>query len=201
MNFEEIALEMFDAGIVKFGEFTFVSGLKSPNYIDHSELASHPQLLNKIADAYAKKMMAAGVVKMCAVPYKAIVIGSAVCVKTNIPMLYTRKEVKLHGTKKLIEGLYTPGEEVAVIEDLVTAGTSVIETINKLKEAGLVINDVFVNIDRDQGGRENLEKLGVKLHPNMTLHQMLDVYLKHSRISKEKYEETKTYLAENKKFY
>ena len=201
MNIDEIALEMFDAGIVKFGSFTYKSGLTGPNYLDHSNIGSYPSLLEKVATIYAEKMTAAKVHKMCAVPYKAIVIGSVVAIKSGIPMLYVRKEVKEHGTKKLIEGIYTPGEEVAIIEDLVTTGISSIEVAQKLREAGLIVKHVFVNVDRLQGGKENLAKEGLTLHANMTMYEMIDVYLKHGKITKEKYDETKKYLVENKKFY
>ncbi len=201
MNVEEIALEMFDAGIVKFGTFTYKSGLTGPIYLDHSNIACSPKLLEKSALAYTEKMNANDVKKMCAVPYKAIVIGSVVAIQSGIPMLFTRKEVKEYGTKKLIEGIYTAGEEVAIIEDLATTGISIIEVAHKLREAGLIVKDAFVNVDREQGGTANLAKEGIQLHANMTLTQMLDVYVKHGKITKEKSEEVKKYIAQNQKVY
>ena len=131
MNVEEIAIDMFDAGIVKFGNFTYKSGLTGPIYLDHSNIACSPKLLEKAALAYTEKMNAQGVKKMCAVPYKAIVIGAVVAIQSNIPMLFTRKEVKEYGTKKLIEGIFTAGEEVAIIEDLATTGISIIEVADR----------------------------------------------------------------------
>lgn len=201
MNVEEIAIDMFDAGIVKFGNFTYKSGLTGPIYLDHSNIACSPKLLEKAALAYTEKMNAQGVKKMCAVPYKAIVIGAVVAIQSNIPMLFTRKEVKEYGTKKLIEGIYTAGEEVAIIEDLATTGISIIEVAHKLRQAGLIVKDAFVNVDREQGGRANLAKEGIQLHANMTLSQMLDVYVKHGKITKEKSEEVKKYIAQNQKTY
>ncbi len=201
MNVEEIALEMFDAGIVKFGTFTYKSGLTGPIYLDHSNIACSPKLLEKAALAYTEKMHTQGVKKMCAVPYKAIVIGAVVAVQSSIPMLFTRKEVKEYGTKKLIEGIYNAGEEVAIIEDLATTGISIIEVAHKLRDAGLIVKDAFVNVDREQGGTTNLTKEGITLHANMTLTQMLDVYVKHGKITKEKSQEVKNYIAQNQKTY
>ena len=73
-----------------------------------------------------------------------------------------------------IEGAWQPGERVVVVEDLVTSGGSTLKTVELLRAAGLVVEDVVVLIDREQGGRANLAAAGLKLHAVFTLGQVLD---------------------------
>ena len=75
--------------------------------------------------------------------------------------------------KKIIEGIFQKGQTVLVIEDLVTSGSSVFETIEPLLHEGLVVKDVVVLLDREQGGRKHIEEKGYALHSVMTMSQLL----------------------------
>ncbi len=109
-----------------------------------------------------------------------------------------RKEVKEYGTKKAIEGAYQVGEKVVMIDDMVTNGLSKVESLKPLEEEGLKIKDIVVLVDREQGGRDNLEKKGYAFHCVFTLAQWLKVLLDHKKITKKKYEEVTAYLNANK---
>lgn len=84
--------------------------------------------------------------------------------RSEKPMLMRRKEAKTHGTKNLIEGEYKPNDECLVIEDVITSGSSVIETVQVLREHKIEVKNAFVLLDREQGAVENIAKLGVTVH-------------------------------------
>jgi uridine monophosphate synthetase len=78
-------------------------------------------------------------------------------------MIYPRRETKDYGTRATIEGEFTPGETVAVLDDVATTGETKLEALDKLRQAGLRVNDVVVLVDREQGAEAVLKGQGVRL--------------------------------------
>jgi len=171
----QLVLDLARIGAVKFGQFTLKSGKISPIYIDLRVLASHPEVLARAAAVYAALLQNLTFDRLAAIPYAALPIGTAVALQTGRPLIYPRKEVKEYGTRRAVEGVFTPGERVVVLDDLITTGDSKIEAIQPLQEAGLHVQDIVVLIDRQSGGREELERQGYRLHAALTLRQILDV--------------------------
>jgi uridine monophosphate synthetase len=101
----------------------------------------------------------------------------------NRAMIYPRKEAKEYGTRAAIEGAYTAGERVIVIDDLITNGESKFEAIDKLTSAGLQVRDVAVLIDRSKNGATVLASRGYALHAVATLPQLLDAWERLGTIS------------------
>jgi orotate phosphoribosyltransferase len=93
-----------------------------------------------------------------------------------IKSFVVRKDVKGHGTKSAIEGNIDPGEKVTIIDDVITTGGSTITAINIAKEAGLVIDRVVALIDREEGGRENIEKHINRVDAILTRSEIMDLY-------------------------
>jgi uridine monophosphate synthetase len=185
-----LALALADIGAIRFGEFTLASGKQSPVYIDLRLLASHPQVLRQVARAYAGLLRRevgterrGSPVRLAAIPYAAMAIGTAVSLETGLPMIYPRREVKAHGTGRVIEGEFVQGETAVVLDDLITTGGSKLAAIEPLEAAGLVVRDVVVLIDREQGGREDLAAAGYRLHAVLGLRELLEMLVQAGSIS------------------
>jgi len=194
---DQLILALADIRCVRFGDFTLRSGQRSPIYIDLRLLVSHPNVLRDVARAYAQLLRPLAFDRLAAIPYAALPIGTAVSLELGCPLIYPRKEVKGHGTRQTVEGEFQPGERVVVLDDLITTGASKLEAIAPLEELGLQVKDVVVLIDREQGGREDLEKRGYRLHAVFGLGEILDVLAQHGRISTAQRDEVKAFLAES----
>lgn len=193
----DIALELHRIGAVKFGEFLLKSGMKSPIYIDLRLLVSYPQTLQRVASLMLDMTRSLPYDRVAGIPYAALPIATAFSIQSNKPMLYPRKEVKDYGTKKQIEGLFNAGETVLVIDDLVTTAQSKFETIAPLEAAGLRVRDIAVLIDREQGGRKQLEEKGYRLHSALTMTEMLRVLQGAGAVTSQQADEVRANIIEN----
>lgn len=113
--------------------------------------------------------------QLCGVPYTALPLATLISIKANEPMLIRRKETKTYGTKKLIEGKFCAGDKCLIIEDVVTSGSSILETVVDLRSEGLTVTDAIVVVNREQGGVQNISEHGVKMHSLFTLSYLLGV--------------------------
>lgn len=190
-----LILALHDAGCVQFGQFTLASGAQSPIYLDLRRMASHPALLRLAAAAYADLLRPLAYDLLAAVPYAALTIGAAVALAVDRPLIYPRKEVKAYGTGRAVEGDFQPGQRAAVLEDLVTSAGSVLTAIQTLEAAGLVVSDVAVLIDRQQGGLHNLAAAGYRLHAALTLAQIVATLENAGRITSAQAAAVRAYLA------
>lgn len=109
-----------------------------------------------------------------------------------------RKEAKGYGTKKMIEGHFKAGETCLIIEDVVTSGSSVLETVKDLLKEGLVVDSAIIILDREQGGRQNLASNGVEMKSLFTMSNLIEILLKHNKISQEMANKVKEYLRTTK---
>ncbi|MDP3940697.1 MAG: orotate phosphoribosyltransferase [bacterium] len=182
---EKLILNLHSVKGIKFGEFKLKSGIISPYYFDLRSLVYYPSLLDLTADVFWKELQLLNFDVVVGVPYTGIPIASAIGLKHNRPMVIVRKEAKDYGTKKLIEGDYHTGQKAVIVDDVITNGESKIETITKLEEVGLTVEDIVVLIDREQGGIELIREKKYNCIAIFTLSQVFEILLLHKRISKE----------------
>jgi uridine monophosphate synthetase len=182
---KELAHKLFDIGVIKFGDFTFKSGIRSNNYVDMRIAISHPDILQELAICLKDIQQKCHADILCAVPYAALPVTTALSMISGTPMIMARKEAKDHGTKNMVEGTYVPGQECLMIEDVITTGSSILETIKTVEATGLKVKDVVVLIDRQQGGTENIAAHGYRLHSIFTLQELLNLLKESHRISQE----------------
>lgn len=106
-----------------------------------------------------------------------------------------RKEAKSYGTKKLIEGAFSPGDTCVIIEDVIMSGSSILETVDILKKENIRVTEACAVLDREQGGRKNLENHGIKVKSLFMITQLMKYLLEAGKITPEIVKDIDDYLA------
>jgi orotate phosphoribosyltransferase len=158
-----------------YGDFTLASGKKSEYYIDIKKASTDPYVLETIADEMAREIQVRGlrVDKIAGVVLGSIPLAVALSLRTKIPYIMVRKEKKDHGTQKMIEGALGEEESVLMVEDVVTSAGSVLEAIDIVRAAGGKVSDVLCVVNRQEGGEQKLNDIGVRLSALVTAEDIL----------------------------
>jgi len=197
---KEIVVELAKIDAIKFGEFTLTSGMKSPYYIDLRLIISYPRLLSKVCNALSKTLryeVKEKVDRIAGVPTAGTPLASLVSVLLETPMIYVRKERKEHGTGKRVEGVLNPGDNVVIVDDLITNGKSKLESIEPIEEQKAKVKHIIVVLDREQGGKDELKSKGYELHALTGIREALKWLHEEKLISEKQYEEVKNYIESN----
>lgn len=194
---QDLILALHEIQAVRFGEFKLKSGILSPIYIDLRRIVSYPSLLESVADALWDQTEGCDFHHLCGVPYTALPMATVMAIKHHISMVMRRKEVKDYGTRKAIEGVYCPGQHCLVVEDLITSGSSILETTEALNAVDLEVADAVVLIDREQGGAEALAEKGIRVRAALKLRDMLEILADAGRITTEQVQEVRAFLEAN----
>lgn len=165
---KEFATFLHQNGALKFGEYTLSSGKNSSYYVDLRLVSSFPhqfrKMVKKLQDLISEEIGFDNFDCLASVPTGGLVIASALAMETVKPLIYVRTKPKEHGTTKSIEGVIRKGMKVLMIDDVATTGHSVIDSIKQLKDAGIVVNDVYVILNRLEGAEKALKLEGIKMH-------------------------------------
>lgn len=202
MNAEvgKIAAELAKHGCVLVGEFKLSSGLKSPYYIDLRTLPSYPELFELVTDAYVFLLKKTRIAfdRIAGIATAGIPIATLVAYKLKKPFLYVRKENRAHGTQRLVEGVADVGDAVILIDDVATTGGNLRWAIEALRERGAEVNHAMVLVDREQGAKEKLEAIGVRLLPIMTSSKLMEELHSRGIISIDEYKKIVRYIGGGK---
>ena len=171
---KEFATFLHEKGAIKFGDFTLSSGKKSSYYVDLRMVASFPhqfrKMIKHLQNQIIEKVGLENFDYIVSIPTGGLVIASSLAFETVKPLIYVRNKPKEYGTSKSIEGFIERGKKVLMIDDVATTGGSIINAIESLKEAGIIVSDAFLIINRMEGAAESLEAKGVKMH------QLTDIF-------------------------
>jgi len=198
-----LAQILFDLGGVQFGNFTVSeSAVSSPVFINPKVLISNPTALRVASKLMQQEINLAQSLRrvrvhpftvVAGVPVGGLLLATAYSLETNIPLIYAR--VRPEGTgDRGIEGRILPGDTAIIIDDIITRGSSVLETASLLEESGLKVKDVIVLIDREHGAAERLRRHGYNLISILNLDVMLTHYMSKGLISEETYRVCAEYL-------
>lgn len=191
-------------GAVKFGAFRLKLHEREPDaplspiYVDLRVLRSWPDAMDTAVGVLAEMIMTKQLsftryadIPMAATPLVAILMH-----QTRVPMI-TPREAKTHGIAGTINGDFSLGETVLVIDDLVTHADSKLEAIRVLENNGLKVRDVAVLIDREQGAPEQLAVAGYTLHAALKLSQLLAYWRDSGAIDEATFERVRAYQSAN----
>jgi len=168
------------------GDFTLASGAKSDLYVDCRLTTLDAQggalvgqvllpILREAERQLGVKITGIGGLTMGADPVAlSVAIASHHADPANpVHAFSVRKEVKQHGRQKLVEGNFKAGDVVAVVDDVITTGGSTLKAIDKIEAEGGKVALALVLLDREEGGRANIEARGVKVFSAFTRTQLL----------------------------
>jgi len=198
---KEFAIFLHKNDIIKFGDFTLTSGKNSSYYIDLRLVPSYPhqfrKMVKNLQNLIIEKTGLDNFDSLVSVPTGGLVVASALAIEVVKPLIYVRNKPKEHGTTKSIEGKISAGMKVVMVDDVMTTGTSVLNGINQLKEAGLLVSDLYVVINRLEGGDKALSDIGVQTNQLTDILEITNILFQEKLIDKEIFEKIKNQVSQN----
>jgi orotate phosphoribosyltransferase len=157
------------------GDFLLRSGKRSKYYLDKYRFETRPELLQPLGERIAAivREHAADATRLAGPELGAVALAASASLASGLPFLIVRKAAKDYGTSKRIEGVYEQGECVCLVEDVVTSGGALLESVEALREAGLVVHTAVCVVDREEGGADALARHAVRLRPLFRAGQLL----------------------------
>lgn len=180
----DLILQLYDLDCILFGEYVQASGDTFSYYIDLRRIISKPQLFHQVLKAYADILKTLTFDRIAGIPYGSLPTATGLSLQLHYPMIFPRKEVKAHGTRRAIEGNFHPGETVVVVDDILITGKSVVEGAGKLESAGLIVKDIVVLIDHEKGVKDRLKSQGYRARSVFTISEIAETLYRAGRIDR-----------------
>jgi len=194
-----IAESLIRSGALKFGNFILKSGIISPYYIDLTWLLSSPNDFERIAYLVAEEMSQIiserKIDKLATIELKGALILPRIASILKLPCVIVRKETKTYGLiGRIVGGEIKSGERILFFDDVITDGTSKLEGIKPIEEMGGIIDTIVVVVDREQGGKENLESMGYRVKAITSISEIVNRLLNMGAMGREDAERIMNYI-------
>lgn len=205
---KELSDQLFQIGAIKFGQFKLKLHEKSPNaplspvYIDLRALRRFPKAKSIAVDVYQELLQPLKFDLLADILTAATPFASSLSDRLEVGMITPRTDSKTHGSGAKVDGMLETdkGKTAVLLDDLVTRADSKLEAAEILWAQGLVVKDVVVLIDREQGGKEQLSESGLELHSALTMKKMLDFYVGTGLIDKSEHQRVVAGIGELNEF-
>ena len=175
-----LADELWQLGAIQFGDFSLGTAVHSPVYVNLRLLISNPAAWRETAEVMLEEVRTLQNMRharlahydlVAGVPFGGLHLATAFALLSGTPMIYLHPAKD--GQEHVIEGTYSAGQTVLVIDDLTTGGRSILQTVQRLAAENLMVEDALVLLDRQQGGRMRLKREGINLAAVLTLEAVL----------------------------
>jgi orotate phosphoribosyltransferase len=158
------------------GDFVLRSGRRSSYYLDKYRFETQPELLRELGMRIGVKAreLVPDAARLAGPELGAVALAASASLASGLPFLIVRNEQKEYGTARRLEGEFDEGDEVCLVEDVVTSGGAAVEAIRALREAGLVCRAAVCVVDREEGGVDALAREAVRLDPLFRAQDVID---------------------------
>ncbi len=167
MTREQLAARIAEVALLR-GEFTLRSGRKSNYYLDKYRFETQPDVLAALGQLFAEHVTTA-TDRIAGAELGAVPLAAAAGMASGKPIVFIRNQKKEYGTAKQIEGVISPGENILIVEDILTTGGQVLEAAKAIADAGCKVERIVGVIDRLEGARPNIEAAGYTLDTLFTI--------------------------------
>jgi orotate phosphoribosyltransferase len=196
----EIAKILHKIDALKFGIFKLTSGKASPYYIDLRIVPSFPDAYKQICDFYTdyivNQINLENFDRIAGVPLAGIPFASQIAYTLRKPFLYVRKTSRHHGRQRRVEGVLVSGDHVLLVDDLITTGLNLKKAADAIRAEGGIVDKAVALLDREEGGKEKLEKKGITVHTLLKISEVARALYEIGAIDEE---DLKTILKQIKK--
>jgi orotate phosphoribosyltransferase len=161
---DELGVKLREHALLE-GDFVLRSGRRSSYYLDKYRFETRPELLGPLGErlAAAARQHEPDAVRLAGPALGAVALAASASLSSGLPFVIVRDTAKEYGTANRLEGPFEAGELVCLLEDVVTSGGALAEAVAALREAGLVVRNAICVVDREEGGTDELARVGVRL--------------------------------------
>jgi orotate phosphoribosyltransferase len=158
------------------GDFVLRSGRRSRYYLDKYRFETRPDILRALGKRIAGEVAAHApdATRLAAPELGAVALAAAASLESGLPFVIVRKEAKEYGTGNRLEGPYDDGECMCLVEDVVTSGGALLDSIEALRGVGLSVQTAVCVVDREEGGADALARRAVRLRPIFRAGELLE---------------------------